>query len=704
MHQTHPQVASISFSLRWLILTLTGFWLAAPSQAAIEYFVAPNGSDTNSGTRAKPFASLEAAQKAIRERKAVRSLPSGGITVWIRGGTYERSSTLALTAQDSGTPQARITFSAWNNERVRLLGGRVIRDFTPVSDPAVLARLPAPARRPVLQADLRAAGVGQLGDLHSRGFGRPTTPAHTELFFGGRPMTLARWPNEGEWEKIADFPSATAQGDEHGGKLGALTNGFHYAGDRPRGWQDFTNAWVHGYWAWDWANSYERIASLDLDQRLIKTAPPHGLYGFRKSQRFYFVNILEELDQPGEWFIDHRQGLLYFWPPSPLSSGETLVSLLETPLVSMDQASYITLGGLELEGTRGDAVRIRDGTNAIVSGCKIRLIGNYGVQIEGGRNHHVARCDIENTGDGGVSLSGGDRQTLTPGGHQVENCHFQKQGRWSKCYVPAVILSGVGHRVAHNLIHDHPHCAILYSGNEHQIEFNEIHHVALETGDVGAIYAGRDWTFRGNVIRHNFIHHTGGVGMGSMGVYMDDCVSGTLIEGNIFYQVTRAAFLGGGRDHRVVNNIFVDCKPAVQVDGRGLDQSPVWHNMVYGFMKQQLAAVPAPLYRIRYPAIGALDPFYAGTSGVPPEGNVIARNICVDGQWLQVGWHASEKLLQLGDNYVGPDPGFANRTNLNFRLKPNTVTRRIGFEPIPVDLIGPQPNPNRRNPETRGRR
>ena len=42
------------------------------------------------------------------------------------------------------------------------------------------------------------------------------------------------------------------------------------------------------------------------------------------------------------------------------------------------------------------------------------------------------------------------------------------------------------------------------------IEFNEIHHVALETGDVGAIYAGRDWTFRSNRIRHNFIHHTGG--------------------------------------------------------------------------------------------------------------------------------------------------------------------------------------------------
>jgi len=62
-----------------------------------------------------------------------------------------------------------------------------------------------------------------------------------------------------------------------------------------------SNLWVHGYWAYDWANSYERVESIDRGARLIKTAPPHGLYGFRKGQRFYFLNVLEELDSPGEW-------------------------------------------------------------------------------------------------------------------------------------------------------------------------------------------------------------------------------------------------------------------------------------------------------------------------------------------------------------------------------------------------------------------
>jgi len=154
---------------------------------------------------------------------------------------------------------------------------------------------------------------------------------------------------------------------------------------------------------------------------------------------------------------------------------------------------------------------------------------------------------VFDTGDGGVTLSGGDRQTLSAGGHFVENCHFQRQGRWSKCYVPAVSMDGFGQRASHNLIHDHPHCAILFAGNDHLIEFNDIHHIALETGDVGAIYSGRDYSFRGNRIRHNYIHETGGVGMGSMGVYMDDCVSGS----------------NKGNTNCVACHLMLRCSPAI---------------------------------------------------------------------------------------------------------------------------------------------
>ncbi len=235
---------------------------------------------------------------------------------------------------------------------------------------------------------------------------------------------------------IQDFPRETGTDDGHGTNIGSLEGGFFYESDRPARWKSKENIWIHGYWAYDWANSYERIAELDVTRRFIRTAEPYGNYGFNKKQRFYFLNILEELDEPGEWYVDKKAGILYFWPPSPIESGEALFSLLEQPLVTLKDASHVTMRGIVFEGTRGNAFEINGGEGNRIAGCLVCNIGDWAVMISGGKNHGVQSCDIFDTGDGGVSLEGGDRQTLTPGGHYVENCHFARLGRWSKCYVP----------------------------------------------------------------------------------------------------------------------------------------------------------------------------------------------------------------------------------------------------------------------------
>jgi hypothetical protein len=669
-----------------------------------EFYVSLKGKDANPGTQAKPFATLERARDAVRQLKQKGPLPKRGITIWLRNGDYIRTNALELTAVDSGTPACSIIWRARKDEGVRLLGGRALTGFKPVTDPSVLAQFDEKARGHVVELNLGTLGRSDFGEIKSRGFGRAAV-AHCELFFEHRPMTLARWPNEGQFAKIENYPAASDRKDEHGGKLGELPGGFLYAGDHPRRWHNTSDLWVHGYWAYDWANSYEKVSLLDTEQRLIKTAAPHGLYGFRKGQRFYFLNVLEELDSPGEWFLERKTGKLYFWPPdanSDKGEGEILLSLLGEPLLKFNDVTNVTFRGITLEATRSSAVEIHGGASNRIAGCLIRNTGNSGVVIEGGLGHGVVSCDVFDTGDGGVSLTGGDRQTLAPGGHFVENCHFQRQGRWSKCYVPAVAMSGVGLRASHNLIHDHPHCAILYWGNDHVIEFNEIHHIALETGDVGAIYTGRDYTYRGNKIRYNYIHHTGGVGMGSMGVYMDDCVSGTEVFGNVFFKVHWAMFIGGGRDHRVENNIFAACDPAVRADGRGLDTSPVWHSMVDDYMRGKLAEVPRRLYREHYPEMKSLDRYYgppegpaltgAAFKGVPPEGNVLARNVCA-GKWLEAGWHAKPETLQMENNLTNAASSFVSSQAdqsraVDFQLKKDSPAWALGFHRLPLDEIG----------------
>ena len=563
-----------------------------------------------------------------------------------------------------------------------------------------------------MQVDLKALGITDFGQMRSRGFGRPPTPAHCELFFGGRPMTLARWPNEGEWERIAGYPEAGAAKDEHGGKSASWRTASPTAATARAGWKDTerpVGPWllVLGLGQLLRARGLDRPRPPPDQDRCRPTASTASA----KASASTSSTCSRNSTSPASGSSTARPASSTSGRPAltrctsrakSLAPPRSLLSLLAEPLLKLTDVSHVTFRGLTLEATRGSAVEIRGGASNRIAGCLIRNIGNYGVTIAGGTGHGVLACDIFDTGDGGVSLDGGDRQTLRPGGHFVENCHFARQGRWSKCYVPAVLMGGVGQRASHNLIHDHPHCAILFNGNDHLIEFNEIHHIALETGDVGAIYTGRDYTYRGNRIRHNFIHDTGGVGMGSMGVYMDDCVSGTEIFGNVFYKVQRAAFLGGGRDHQVINNIFVDCNYAVELDGRGLDPSPVWHSMVDQTMRQRLTEVPLALYRERYPALKTLDQYYgppggpaidgAAFKGVPPENNVVARNVCV-GKWLNVYWHATPEMLRLENNltnaassFVRP-PGDPPRAR-DFALRRDSPAWKLGFQPIPFDKIG----------------
>jgi hypothetical protein len=667
--------------------------------AATDYYVSVSGSDEWSGRQASPngngagpLATLQGARDTIRQMKASTGLPEGGVIIWIAPGTYSLDAGFVLTSEDSAEPGKPIVYGATTEGQVQISGGKAVTSWQTVNDAAILNRLEPAARRHVLQTNLKAQGISDFGKLRSRGFGRATVPGGLELFFKDQPMTLSRWPNEG-FLNIAGFPEPT--GDEHGGTLGQLSTGFYYEGDRPSRWAETEDIWVHGYWAYDWANSYEHIASLNTQERLIETSPPHGNYGFRTGQRFYFLNILEELDEPGEWYLDRKNGILYFWPPAPMNDRDVTVSLVESPLLLLDNVSHVELRGLTFACTRANAISMEGGRSNRVTNCMIRNAGNSGVVVNGGDNHGIKNCAISETGDGGILLTGGDRRALAPCGHYARNNHIHHIARWSRCYAPAISMTGVGIMAANNLIHDHPHCAILFWGNEHIIELNEIHHVCLETGDVGAIYTGRDYTFRGNIIRHNFIHHTGGVGMGSMGIYMDDCVSGTEIYGNVLWELHQAVFLGGGRDFKVENNIFIDCDPAVELDGRGMSKSPVWHNMVYKTMKQRLEDMNwrQPPYRTRYPQLTDLEAHYAKDDGIPPDNVIVRHNICVNSKLLKITWGATPEAVETKGNLVNIDPLSLDAANGDFRLKSNSPAYARGFKPIPFDRIGRRLNP-----------
>ncbi|QDU79883.1 hypothetical protein Pla110_16030 [Polystyrenella longa] len=664
-------------SLRFWLCLSTFACSSLLSAAPLELHVSPMGNDTQNGSFEAPFATPSAAVKAIEKLKAESNLPAEGVTVTLQEGSYELEAPLEIKDYTTGEHQT-ILFQGAPGKTVRLLGSRLIPEFRQVTDPDQLKRLDRSAHGNVMVANLKELSLDDLGTVAQAG-------NRLELFYRHIPMQLARWPNEG-FVKIKQVVGDTTFKSH--GIPGTKEGWFIYDDDRTDSWANTTDVWLHGYWFWDWSDSFEKVESIDPDSNTIRLSEPYHNYGYRNEQRYYALNILSELDQPGEWYLDRETHQLYFWPMGEIEPGDVMISVLPS-LINIENSKHIQFRNLTFEGTRSTLVNIRNSYDCTVDHCRLLNSGSWGVQIRDGKSCEVRHCEIMNLGEGGITLLGGDRQTLSPAKHLAFSNHIHHFGRLYRTYRPGVSVQGVGNHVIHNLIHDGPHNAIQLGGNDHLIEFNEVHHVCYETGDVGAFYMGRDWTARGTVIRHNFFHNISGPGLhGAMSVYLDDAASGIKIQSNLFLRAGRAAFIGGGRDNLVENNIFVDCNPSVHVDSRGIG----WmHETVDTTLPERLNAMPyqeSP-WKERYPQLLTILEDEPGK----PKYNFIRKNISVGGHWSHIDDKA-ELLVTLENNLIDEDPLFQGNpqsdsvTAKDFELKANSPAFNLGFEPIPVDEIG----------------
>lgn len=712
-----------------------------PELAANAYFVSLNGNDAWSGKLKQPnknktdgpFATLDKAKEAIRKQISKKGISGGRITVYIRGGVYTIHRTFQLSREDSGLESLPIIWRAYPGETVRFIGSKNISAFKKITDANILARIAPSCRSKILQINLKEQGITDFGEMKMTGMGLPIQPTGLELYFKGKAMTLARYPNEG-WLQIKDVPqfgkrlihAGISHTPKDGIPRGRHYGRFKYSGDRPERWQKSDDIWMHGYWTWDWADAFIKIARIDLKKREIYPAEPHYRYGYTKEQRFYFLNILEELDSPGEYYLDRKTGILYFWPPQPIGEQDAFVSLLNQDMIHLKNAENISVENIIFEGGRANAVKIEGGKNSRIAGCTIRNMGNAAVVVEGGFHNGVQSCDIYDTGDGGIRIDGGDRQTLTPGHNYATNNHIFRFSRIDLTYRHAIRLNGVGNIASHNLIHDAPHEAIYFSGNEHLIEYNEIYNIVKETGDAGAIHTGRDYTWRGNVIRFNYFHDLHGPGLfGVMGVYLDDFMSGTTVYGNVFYKAGRAAFLGGGRDNLIENNIFIDCQASVHIDARGTTWAKNYFDGRYNILTERMKAVhyDQPPYSERYPELLS----YYDDDPAVPKNNKVYRNVSFSKIWLDIEDGVDAELLDMKNNVIadsilcywrGPElkdaktgtvytredssfvkklfhnvimegnPGFRNIAHKNFQLNNHSPAFKNGFKKIPFDKIG----------------
>ncbi len=677
------------------------------------FYVSPEGGDSNPGTEEAPFRTLERARDALRERRAKEQIPPGGVAVVLKGGIYPRlEQSFTLATEDSGAPTAPVVYRAAPGEQPILRAGRVVANFTPVAEGLVVRRIPEAAQPHVLQADLRAEGVSDFGRLRPRGRGpgglaEMDEPAHLELFFNGLPMSLARWPNDTPKmsQRFAHVDLGNQQTVRDGGRTVTRNSDiFYYSNSRQDAWADEPDPWLFGYWQRAYFSSYRKI--LDVDREMNRIQVDWNLPPGTKSKPemvegsgYQGINLLCELDAPGEWYLDRDTGMLYFWPPSAVSGAETLVSVLEAPLFKAEEVSNVVLRGLTLEAGRQHGAVIKGGENILLAGCTIRNMGCKGVDIAGGGGHALVGCDLAHLGDAGVKLTGGDLPTLRPAEHVVENCHIHHFARWNRgAYQPAVEVEGVGTRISHCLIHDAPHQAFLLSGNDHLTEYCEVHDVTHEAGDAGAWYmygsSGAALSERGNVVRYNYWHHLPYNETFAkyhcvchMGVYIDNVNGGVTVYGNVFSRFDGAsgAVFFGGSDNIIENNVFHRCLTGINLSDRSWVYAKAYKS-IDAFLARM--KVGEPPWSVRYPRLSTIAPHTEDLTLIV-RGNAVARNIGLDCGKFIYGNATTMRYARIERNWEKEDPGFRDADGGDFTLKPDSpVFATCFFEPLPFEEMG----------------
>jgi hypothetical protein len=589
---------------------------AASERLPTEWHVSTRGDDSWSGVFAEPtadgtdgpFRTLERARMALR-RSSQEGVPTRPRQVIVHAGTYRLSNGLGLDGSVSGAPGAPTVIRSAGDGEVVLTSGSVLfaRAFGKVTDPAILAGLSPEARNAVLELDGSALGFMAWPNRVT------ALPPGAELFIDGQRMQIARWPNSG-WGQIDAFVDPGAE-DTTAAQTGPGAI-FKYAGDRPGAWDADAGVWLLGFWRWDWSAETVKVKSIDAERGTITLAAP-TTYGVRRGnpspRRFMALNVLRELDKPGEYWVDPASLRVVFWPTHPPADASIAVSSSASPVVTVESAHDVILSGLTIEATQSSCVVVRGGRQVAIVGCEVRNAREFGIRIEGGTGHAVRSCDVHSTGGGGIRVTGGDRKELLPCGHEITNCRIRRFSEIRVTLAHGLDAEGVGIRMANNLVEEAAHQAVYVQGNDNVFERNFVRNVCLETDDCGAYYSGRNPSCRGNLIRGNVFMDIGRIDRhGCASVYFDDGQGGDMLSDNVFVRGSRGAFgaifVNGGREVQARSNVFIDCRIALGSAPWGEDR---WTQAVYGQGDQAWLRWPdlitkevdirSPAYLRRYP-------------------------------------------------------------------------------------------------------
>ena len=530
-------------------------------------YVSYGGSDTNQGTFSCPVKTIAGLERIIS------NLSDRHVTVVFSEGSYSCLKTFNIPPRFSS-----FIMKAAKGAHVEITGSCRIDAsmFKPVTDSSVILRIKPEARNKVLACNLRDIGITDYGDYFTPSpYGaHSVTPLRPLLLVAdGRIMPISQYPNDG-WMKVGRVSDRGSISKIDGFREPNDTTNrggtFAYFGDEPKRWAKATDVWLSGFFYWGWYREQARVSEIDTLKHEFRLASalrygiaaadndePEGWAAGRFSdiRRFYAFNLLEEIDRPGEWYLDRSTGILYWWPVDDYKNNVISVIVANEPLICGDGVSNATVSGLHFVGGKSGAIVFTGGKGNTIESCSFYGFRETAVVIRGNGNH-VENCNFSDI-NGAVVAEGGNRRTLQSGQIVISDCMFNRYTN------TAVDLQGVGTKITHCEFHNADNSAISFKGNDHIIEYCVFDSIFNHSGDdQNVVGMGRNPSYQGSVIRYNLFSNIGKQPNSCQAVYIDDGSCGVSVFGNVFYRAgsgkNACVYTNGGSYNHFENNIFID--------------------------------------------------------------------------------------------------------------------------------------------------
>jgi len=565
---------------RRVLSGIVAFMMATTPFAGVKSGKTVSEKDAAEGSVKTVTVSPDGDCKTLEEaRDYVRTLDKknySGIEVVLEAGTYVLDDTFTLTEEDSGTADCPITYRA--NGDVTVTGAVELKssDFSPAEGEAT-QWFKDEAKDNIVSFDLKAIGYSatMMTELYESNALSIVTRVPM-LYHGDERLVLARYPNEGY--------ITSAEGTEiEGGESAAVdlvTPLYVYFGeeyaDTVRSWHAIEDTYVWQKLSYFWCDESSDVRSVDPEKPMVTVSFTGGHDPQDYGMPLYFYNIPEELDYPGEYFID-EDSILYVYKYEDFDGSVLSIPTVETG-VYVQGADYLTFDGIHFTSFSGTALNVY-ADHFTLKNCKISNATDCGARIVGDDNL-IERNELTNLYQEGLHVGGGDEETMELSHTVVTNNKIHDFGQDEK-YSYGLSLAGVGVNANHNEIYDCPHIAVYFSSNLCVFEYNYVHDCVLRADDVGALACDGEFGAFGNTVRYNYITDIGPTEpvfmcgeidcyfpkCGASAIYWDCMGSGQTMYGNVINHVYGNSLMSSGKMHKYENNLIVACaKHAIELN------------------------------------------------------------------------------------------------------------------------------------------